>query len=151
MMSMILCSLPDSYDTLITAIERKPKDDLTLNFVKTKLIDDYRRRKGGSSSNNQDEVALKVLHEFKKKCFFGKKEDYFEKGCLEYESWKNEKAKGEYKVSSIEPSISESLFLAVECNSDRKPILSETTYNIQQSRKEEKPIDVSLIFAHLAI
>lgn len=44
--AMLLSSLPESYGTLITALESRPEEELTLNFVTGKLIDEYRRRKG---------------------------------------------------------------------------------------------------------
>lgn len=41
--AMLLCSLPDSYSSMITALESRSEDDLTLTLVKGKLIDEHRR------------------------------------------------------------------------------------------------------------
>lgn len=43
--AFILCSLPESYNTLITALETRSEDELTLELVKGKLLDKDRRRK----------------------------------------------------------------------------------------------------------
>lgn len=61
--AMLLCSLPDSYDPLTTALEQRPRDELTLDLVKSKLLAEAEKRKerseaAGSSSGK----ALKVSH-----------------------------------------------------------------------------------------
>ena len=40
----MLSSLPDSYGTLITALETRPEEDLTKELVKNKLLEEYSRR-----------------------------------------------------------------------------------------------------------
>lgn len=42
--AMILSSLPESYSGLITALESRPEEDLRLEFIKGKLMDEWRRR-----------------------------------------------------------------------------------------------------------
>lgn len=42
--AFLLCSLPDSYSPLVSALEGRPESDLTLEMVKGKLIQEYRRR-----------------------------------------------------------------------------------------------------------
>ena len=42
--ALFLSSLPDSYGTLITALETRPEEDLTQELVKNKLLEEYRRR-----------------------------------------------------------------------------------------------------------
>ena len=41
--AMVLCSLPDTYTALINALETRPETDVTVAFVKTRLIDEYQR------------------------------------------------------------------------------------------------------------
>jgi hypothetical protein len=36
--TLLLCGLPDEYETLITALEAREEDDLTLEYVKSKLV-----------------------------------------------------------------------------------------------------------------
>ena len=50
--TMLLVSLPDSYSTLVTALESRSESDLTLDFVKGKLIDEYQRRRNSNTGNS---------------------------------------------------------------------------------------------------
>lgn len=47
--AMILSSLPESYGSLITALESRPEADLTLEYVKGKLLDEWKRREENQS------------------------------------------------------------------------------------------------------
>ena len=59
--AFLLSSLPDSYATLITALESRPDKDLTLSLVKMKMIDEYKRRhKEGSGEATTEEKSRKV-------------------------------------------------------------------------------------------
>lgn len=60
--AFLLCSLPDSYDTLITALEARPEEDLTLDLVKSKLLHEYMKRNELSEGRSEDEgvSALKL-------------------------------------------------------------------------------------------
>lgn len=40
---MVLSRLPRNYDTLLTALEARPKIDVTLSNVLPKLVDEYQR------------------------------------------------------------------------------------------------------------
>src|SRR6218665_2077187 len=42
--ALFLSSLPDSYGTLITALETRPEEDLTTELVKGKLLEEFKRR-----------------------------------------------------------------------------------------------------------
>ena len=53
----LLCSLPDSYGSLITALESRA-DDLTLEFVTARLLHEEHKRKEKSSSFESGEKAL---------------------------------------------------------------------------------------------
>lgn len=53
---MLLSSLPESYNSLITALESRPEDDLTLEYVKGKLLDEWKRR----VENQSEEKALRT-------------------------------------------------------------------------------------------
>lgn len=46
MVAMILRSLPSSYDTLTTALESRSDDELTLELVKRKLLDEAAKKRG---------------------------------------------------------------------------------------------------------
>lgn len=40
----MLVSLPESYDSLVTALESRSEDKLALEIVKSKLISDFKRK-----------------------------------------------------------------------------------------------------------
>lgn len=88
----VLSSLPESYSTLMIALENRFEDELTLQLVKGKLIDEYKRWK-----NAKDEVtgntAMKVGQGNTWKEFFCKKMGHFKKDCLKFKKWKNSKEK----------------------------------------------------------
>ncbi|XP_071576174.1 cytochrome P450 4C1-like isoform X3 [Temnothorax nylanderi] len=59
--AMLLCSLPESYNTLITALETRSEDELTIELVKGKLLDEDRRRKNARGQEDErDDRALKT-------------------------------------------------------------------------------------------
>ena len=57
--ALLLSGLPESYENLVTALDARPDDELTLEYVKGKLVDEFKRR---SESNDRSETALKVLN-----------------------------------------------------------------------------------------
>jgi len=98
--AMILGSLPDSYNSLMNALESRPEEDLTLSLVKGKLIDEYRRRISNSAEANevQDKVLktrdsgkyTKPRHDLAE-CFFCKKKGHMKKDCKKYKGKKRTK------------------------------------------------------------
>lgn len=54
--ALLLCSLPHSYDPLVTAFQARPYVVLTLEFIKNKLTDEYKHRYENPevSSNSRD-------------------------------------------------------------------------------------------------
>lgn len=91
--AMLLSSLPRSYDTLITALEIRPEQDLTVDMVQSKLIEEWRRHSGESSSSS--EIAMVVQNKDGKnnglkklKCFFCKRNNHMKKDCRKYAAWK---------------------------------------------------------------
>ena len=65
--AIILSSLPESYGTLITALETRPEEDLTQELVKNKLLEEYSRRTEQASVQREvdDQKALKTSVEHK--------------------------------------------------------------------------------------
>ena len=58
--ALFLSSLPDSYGTLITALETRNEADLTTELVKNKLIEEFKRRNETGVTFIQEQQALKT-------------------------------------------------------------------------------------------
>ena len=102
--SLLLSSLPDSYSTLITSLESRCEDDFTLDFVKGRLIDEYRRRKESQGMENCRETALKTVYKKnhqgnrekeQKTCFCCKKDGHFKKDRFKHKTWKAKQQKND--------------------------------------------------------
>ena len=59
-MALLLSSMPDSYNTVVMALESRPDDQLTLDIVKEKLLSAFSRRSEGASLNLDSETVLKI-------------------------------------------------------------------------------------------
>ena len=96
--ALFLSSLPDSYGTLITALETRDEADLTT--VKNKLIEEFKRRTEiGVVTNIQEQQALETTADKDTRrtatntsaqitCFFCKKPNHMKKDCRKYIEWK---------------------------------------------------------------
>jgi hypothetical protein len=125
--ALYLSSLPDSYGTLITALETRPEADLTQELVKNKLVEEYKRRTetATTASGSQEQQALKATTTVKDgrrtaaaatssgthiTCFFCKKPNHMKKECRKYIEWKKRnpdhkaKAVSQYAVASNDDS-----------------------------------------------
>ena len=121
--AMILRSLPSSYDTLTTALESRSDDDLTLELVKRKLLDEAAKRQSAGSSS-----ALKVGHDYRKKkpivCHYCKKAGHKQSECrkLARDSPKEEPKRQEKAASKKNDTVSFALATGGEAdNSGSKP------------------------------
>lgn len=63
--AILLSSLPESYNPLVTALEGRPEEDLKLEYVKGKLLDDWRRKCETRSWENVSEKVLKSTVQFR--------------------------------------------------------------------------------------
>lgn len=60
--ALLLCSLPDSYDYLTTALEQRPTNELTVQLVKSKLLAESEKRRERSAHSGNSGQALRVDH-----------------------------------------------------------------------------------------
>ncbi|UYV82150.1 hypothetical protein LAZ67_21001138 [Cordylochernes scorpioides] len=105
--AILLCSLPKSYTNLITMLESRPDDELTLEFTKNKLLDEHTRRVESSKDESTGSKALKSLHgassqrreKEKKFCSFRHKPNHSKEECWHYQKRNN--SNKEYKYENF--------------------------------------------------
>lgn len=80
--ALLLCSLPNSCDPPITALEARSGSDLYLEFVKKELTDEFRHRcENKNATSNTRDTAYKVLSRAKKYCNYCKRENHVRSEC----------------------------------------------------------------------
>ncbi|GBN77585.1 hypothetical protein AVEN_18547-1 [Araneus ventricosus] len=84
--ALLLVSAPKSYNTLITALEARPENELTPELIKNKLTDEYNRRKEQDSDRNlaqafKTNVSFKRSNKNGKFCTFCKKSGHSRDFC----------------------------------------------------------------------
>lgn len=84
--ALILSSLPQSWHTIITALEVRDEEALTLTLVESKLSDEEIRRKK-YEPNNQTEQLFKVSNSRGAYCDFCKKHNHRRNECLKYKRY----------------------------------------------------------------
>lgn len=90
--AMILASMPDSFESLIQALESRPETELTLDFIKSKLMDQHSKRvaKSGGPDTEKAMKSEKKNIKPKRTCFFCKKSGHFRKDCKKFLAQKHE-------------------------------------------------------------
>lgn len=100
--AMVLRSMPESYHFLASALEARPDADVTMQLVRSKLMDEYHKRQERSGKSSSGEQVLKTQKVNKEKlCFFCKKPGHFKNDCRKWQSVK-EKNSGE-GLSGVKP------------------------------------------------
>jgi hypothetical protein len=83
--SIVLASLNNDYDPLITALEAWDESRLTLNAVRAKLLEEWRRKNRVSEAEPTSENALRVFDRLGKdnrpRCNYCKRRGHLEKNC----------------------------------------------------------------------
>lgn len=85
---IILSSLPKSYDWMVSALEVRKEEELTMSLVQTKLIEDYKRRHDGDQNNGESNGGAVLKVSETKACFFCKGTTHIKKDCFKYKAWK---------------------------------------------------------------
>ena len=130
--AMLLGSLPESYDTLVTALESRPEKDITQQLIKSKLIDEYKRRKGQKDlrDNLISETAMKITYSNNsgqnknnnnsrqegRSCYFCKKAGHIKPNCRKYKAWKSKNGNQANAVKEESTTTEENSTLRYECD-----------------------------------
>lgn len=95
LVAILFSSLPEEYETLVTALEARPEEDLTLDMVKGKLIDEWTKKKQRNGDGDDSETVLYADSKTEKdRCFFCKKLGHQKASCEKFRTWKATKASG---------------------------------------------------------
>lgn len=124
--TLLLTSLPESYNSLITSLGDQKNENFTLDAVKSRVIDEYSRRKENTSGNS--EAVLKTVQSKEKNyqrtkditCFFCKKPGHQKKECFGYKKWKNNQKNKENKEKEQASVATEELLLSKYCEDSVK-------------------------------
>lgn len=106
--ALILGSLPESYNNLITSLESRPSKELTLDLVKNKIIHEYRRRQELERENlnsNNDHTAMKMSKKSYKntqmKCTYCKKNGHLRENCYFLKNNTKPETKPHFKANKM--------------------------------------------------
>lgn len=83
--AILLSSLPESYNPLVTALEGRPEEDLKLDYVKGKLLDEWRRK--SEKREQKEENVLMTTVQYKdrratvRQCYYCGQEGHFRWNC----------------------------------------------------------------------
>lgn len=112
--AMILRSLPDSYDSLINALETRPEEDLTVVYVVGKLTDEFKRRSElkpiDRKYSETENSILKVSNDgrsFQRNCNYCGKVGHLRAHCFAYKNYLEE-AKNHYPKTELKNPTTES-------------------------------------------
>lgn len=140
--ALLLCSLPDDYNTLITALESRDEKDLTLEMVKGKLVNEYKRNieseanSFSSSAPNDKESAMKVGKTyFKGLCNFCKKKGHIQRDCYSFKRSQNNRKVDSKNDSKLEPEKAKKTLVA----SNEYESETEVKYKCFMMVKPKKP------------
>lgn len=85
--AILLSSLPGSYDPLVTALEGRPEEDLKVDYVKGKLLDEWRRKNECRNKESVEDKAMKTTvhaesrRNFVRTCYYCGREGHLQRSC----------------------------------------------------------------------
>lgn len=75
--AILLSSLPETYNPLIAALEGRPEEELKMEYVKGKLLDEWRRR-----CEKEEENEAKALRTAFQRAEVGNRTEYIKRECF---------------------------------------------------------------------
>lgn len=105
--AMLLSSLPEGYDALITSLESRKEEEITFALVQQRVIAEFERKQ--HSVNEGNDSILKVVAGTNGVCYFCKKSGHQKKNCTKYKYWKTKQNSGKNpnKINSIKEKVNE--------------------------------------------
>lgn len=88
--AMTLRILPDSYDSMINALELKPEEDLTITYVTGKLTDEYKRKmelKSFDHTNSEPQSSILKISTGGRNCNYCQKPGHLRANCFAYKKY----------------------------------------------------------------
>lgn len=96
---IILSSLNEDYDGLITALEAWDEGKLTMHALKQKLLEEFDRKVTGTGRREAERYNMAKRAQ-EDECFFCKKKGHFKRECSKYKEWlKNKENKESAKTA----------------------------------------------------
>lgn len=94
LVAMLLSSLPSSFDTLVTALEARKMDELTLRVVETSLIEEFQRQNSEGAKNTALKSTSRVKNQNQKEktCHHCHKKGHIMKNCWKLKNGKYNQA-----------------------------------------------------------
>jgi transposase InsO family protein len=115
--AIILASLNEDYDTLITALEVRTEDELKLEDVRTRLLEEYEKRKNKNIGIDSAMKAIKISKYIKNKnldegnknfsknkikCSFCKDIGHYKAICEKFKIWRANKPKPQQSANVVQ-------------------------------------------------
>lgn len=161
---MLLRSLPESYDILVTALEARDEATLTLNVVQSKLIEEYQKKKANSPGTDSLLQVGSSRNYNVVKCHFCQCDGHVRNDCEKYKRWLKKKSTerqqngnsnfkmksneglrdGNQSANVISPSQQNYIFVINGCYDNRWIVDSGATCHISNEKGMFRDIDYNV-------
>lgn len=145
----LLLTLPKEYDNLVTALETMDQEKLSLDFVKTRLMDEYNKRTGRSSSSKSSEPGAMSAKAGRKSseiiCYQCQKPGHKKSQCWQNKKGKNGKnaKKSTENANTANDANAESMCAVV--NEQTETCSDKSTVHSAQAAQRQRSSDTSKI------